>query len=103
MIMAQLSERAFNNTWKINVYQQSLLVWESTDSNRTWPTVTRAPLLDAMVAPENSLLTPSEGQVRGQGSDKKSTFDNSCVVTFSQDSVKAIDGMFVAKRQTKTF
>lgn len=25
----------------------------------TWPTVTKAPRLDAMVAPENSLLKPS--------------------------------------------
>lgn len=98
MIMAQLSGCAFNDTGKMNVYPQSGRL--TLNSKPTWPTVTRAPLLDAMVAPENSLLTPSEGEGGGQGSDKTSACDNSCVFTFSEDSVKSINGVFVAKQQT---
>lgn len=73
------------------------------------PTVTNAPLLEAMVAPENSLLIPSVETghgVRGQTWWHRVTYMTlhtlQCLrFTFSEDSVEPVDGMFVAERQKK--
>lgn len=65
--------------------------------------MTTAPLLEAMVAPENSLLVPSEDKVRGEMRLRSGTRDKACVFTFSEDSVKSVDGVFVATQQTEVF
>lgn len=69
--------------------------------------MTIAPLLEAIVAPENSLLTPSVGQDTG----RRSHMMPACALhevtywtifglgfTFSEDSEEPINGMFVAER-----
>lgn len=65
--------------------------------------MTTAPLLEAMVAPENSLLVPSGDKVRGEMRHRSGNSDKACGFTFSEDSVQSINGVFVAKQQTEVF